>query len=481
MTSGIDVSRAPRGEIVAAQLVTAVTAADDRVERHYLELKSNLDLTKKTDIAKIAKYILASANRMPDVAATAFEGYGVMVIGVAPGDARGVPPIEVLEIDKIVSRYLGAAGPRWDLVRVPVPDSENEVLVIVVDPPKNGQQPFPCRKDGDGLVDGRIYIRADGETREAKGDEIDRLLERGAVHELPNLSFGVVIDGVAHPVTVSTSRSVDDYVNRTTQRLLDALPKPEPEPIDVPPALASVLRPQIAAVSKMQAELAKTYASSSAFSMLSTDPESRTEAEFRTSIDGWAMLVRERWPGAVDELAGRLLSSVTIRAKNETKTFLQDVELKIHLEGSVRGAEWIDDGDYDSADLGLPDPPRSWGPTQRSTFPDMLGTSYSPSVNMPFAGRSTIKWNNSGSVDLSIHVGDLRPLGEYVSDDDELILLVPRDHDADTVEGTWHITARGHNEIYTGTIAVKVAEPADLTSDMRILLGLDLDNRAEED
>lgn len=101
---------------------------------------------------------------MPDVAATAFEGYGVMVIGVAPGHARDVPPIEVLEIDKIVSRYLGASGPRWDLVRVPVSDSENEVLVIVVDPPKDGQQPFPCRRDGDGLVDGRIHIRADGET-----------------------------------------------------------------------------------------------------------------------------------------------------------------------------------------------------------------------------------------------------------------------------------------------------------------------------
>lgn len=54
MSRELDVSRAPRGELVAAALVEAVAANDDRVERHYLEVKSDLDLSKKTDVAKIA-------------------------------------------------------------------------------------------------------------------------------------------------------------------------------------------------------------------------------------------------------------------------------------------------------------------------------------------------------------------------------------------------------------------------------------------
>ena len=78
----LDISRAPRGVLAAQRLVAAVAEQGDLAERHYLELKSELDLSTKKDKEKIAKFILGAANRMPDVAATAFEGYGVMIIGV---------------------------------------------------------------------------------------------------------------------------------------------------------------------------------------------------------------------------------------------------------------------------------------------------------------------------------------------------------------------------------------------------------------
>ena len=35
----LDISRAPRGELVAAQLVAAAATVGDLAERHYLELK----------------------------------------------------------------------------------------------------------------------------------------------------------------------------------------------------------------------------------------------------------------------------------------------------------------------------------------------------------------------------------------------------------------------------------------------------------
>ena len=166
MLDELDISYAPRGVLAASKLVEAVASIGDLAERHYLELKGPSDLVSKSNKAKIAKFILGAANRMPDKAAAAFEGCAVMIIGITANGAEGVPPIEMLELSKVIEPFLGPAGPRWDIVRVPVASSTNEVLVVVVEPPRLGQSAFPCRANGEGLADGRIYIRADGETRE---------------------------------------------------------------------------------------------------------------------------------------------------------------------------------------------------------------------------------------------------------------------------------------------------------------------------
>ena len=70
-------------------------------------------------------------------------------------------------MSKVIQPFLGVPGPRWDVFRVPIENSIRQVLVIVVEPPGPGQPVFVCRANGDGLTDGRVYIRADGETREA--------------------------------------------------------------------------------------------------------------------------------------------------------------------------------------------------------------------------------------------------------------------------------------------------------------------------
>lgn len=500
MSHPLDLLRAPRGELVAARLVAAVAAGDDRVERHYLEIKSDLDLTKKTDIAKIAKYILGSANRMPAVAAHAFEGYGVMVIGVAPGNARGVPPIEILEIDKIASQIIGAGGPHWDLLRVPVEGSANEVLIIVVDPPKVGQDPFLCRKNGEGLSDGAIYIRADGATRDAKADEIELLLQRGKQQTVPEVAFEVAIDQVPRLIEVDIARTLEAHIIRVTQQLVSALPQPAPEPVpkfeisspDVTTtagrgfkshpngsgvasaALADILNPQMSALAEMAAELSKTQ-SSVVSSMLKTEPEKRTEEQYRESISNWETQLRRKWPNAIDTLSGRLLQGITIRVKNATKTFFHDVEVKIHLEGAVRGIDYFDNDRIDRSDLDLPTPPRIWGLVSRPMFDAGLHMSqgaYLPNNYTPSTYRSPLNWHNSGSVDLRLDVGELRPREEYVFDEQEIVLVLPADHHA-PVEGTWEITARDHNEIYSGALDLQVGDLLDLTGALRKLLDLE--------
>lgn len=469
----LDLTRAPLGVKAASALVAAVAASDDRVERHYLEVKSDLDLSQKNDIAKIAKFILGSANRLPSVASAAFEGYGVMVIGVAPGDARGVPPVEVLELDKIISQYLGASGPRWDVVRVPVAASTSEVLVIVVDPPEDGQDPFLCRKQGENLSNGRVYVRADGETREAKAEELDLLIRRGKYMAAPEVSFEVDIAGMVYPVSIDDARTVDVYIAQTKQRLLAALPQPEPESKDEQPDVFNAARAATGGtnMAAMMQEIMK--GSGLAGGAFGTDPEPRTEEQYRASIVRWEERVRAKWREAPDKLAGYALEGVSIRVSNATKVFFHDVEVKIHLEGAVRGITWRDGSDSPrNLDLDLPSPPRSWGPTTRMSFNAGLinPQHYIPTPNFS-TYHSPLDWNNGGSVDLTLDVGDLRPRQTYASDDDELILILPLTADAD-VKGTWEITARDHNDIYTGELTVPIGPPLELTDAVRDFLDL---------
>ena len=108
--AAIDLARAPRGELAAAHLVTAVADTGDLAERHYLELKGPPDLATKVNKAKVAKFILGAANRLPDRAAEAFEGYGVMIVGITKQGIEGVPPIEMLALSQVIQPFLGAAG-----------------------------------------------------------------------------------------------------------------------------------------------------------------------------------------------------------------------------------------------------------------------------------------------------------------------------------------------------------------------------------
>ena len=102
----LDLTRAPRGELAAAQLVAAA-ARGDLAEHHYLEFKGPPDLASKVNKAKLAKFILGAANRLPERAAEAFEGYGVMIIGITANGVEGVPPVEMLALSQVIQPFLG--------------------------------------------------------------------------------------------------------------------------------------------------------------------------------------------------------------------------------------------------------------------------------------------------------------------------------------------------------------------------------------
>lgn len=458
----LDITRAPRGVLAAQGLVAAVAEQGDMAERHYLELKSTLDLSTKKDKEKIAKFILGAANRMPDVAAAAFEGYGVMIIGVAQGAITGIPAVEMMEISKVIQRYVGAAGPRWDIVWVPVEGSANQVLVIIVDPPKLGQAPFPCRASGDSLTDGRIYIRADGETREANSEELDLLIQRGSAGAQVEVDFAVEVLGEIASVAVDKESTVVEYLSKMRARLIDAMPRPEPQSTDSGSLRAglSAYRAALDGLSPVVSTL--------------MEPEQRSEEEYLESIDSWESKFRAAWTAALPKIAASQLRPAMVRITNRTTTFFHDVEVNLHLEGEIFAfdyskPEWADD----FSDLELPHPPRKWGPRQRSlgipAFANM-GQLYTPSATQ--YTPPSISYKNGGSVDLSLDVGELRPRGTYASEDEEIVLVVA-DRSLTSIRGTWELTARDHNDVYTGKIDVAVARNRDLTAVARQILALE--------
>lgn len=460
----LDITRAPRGVLAAQELVAAVAEQGDMAERHYLELKSTLDLSTKKDKEKIAKFILGAANRMPDVAAAAFEGYGVMIIGVAQGAISGIPAVEMMEISKVIQKYVGAAGPRWDIVWVPVEGSTNQVLVVIVDPPKLGQGPFPCRASGDSLTDGRIYIRADGETREANSEELDLLIQRGSAGAQVEVDFAVEVLGEIASITVDEENTVDEYLSKMRARLIDAMPGPEPQSTD-----AGSVRAGLAGLSAYRAALDGLSPVASAL----MEPEQRSEEEYLESIDRWESEFRAAWTAALPKIAASQLRPAIVRITNRTTTFFHDVEVKLHLEGEVFAYDYVAPEWVDSmSSLELPHPPRTWGPRQRDFgIPNYAGLRYAqPSIPGTYVPPS-VSFRNGGSVDLDLDVGELRPLGSYESEEDEFVLVVA-DASLASIRGTWQLTARDHNEVFTGEIDVPVMEPRCITEAARDVLVL---------
>jgi hypothetical protein len=367
-----------------------------------------------------------------------------------------------MEIAKIVHQYVGAAGPRWDIVWVPIEGSANQVLVVLVDPPVPGQGPFPCRSSGESLTNGRIYIRADGETREANADEVDLLIQRGSAASKVEVDIAVDLLGDIAPVSYDNDRTVEEYLSQQTARLLSALPVPDP------PSATGDDYPFSASL----AALSDFKAMSSIASAMMT-PEDRTEEEYRASIGVWEERFRTAWASARARVAASLLTPMIVRVTNRTTVFFQDVQMKLHLEGDVFATEFVDpEWADDFSDLELPYPPRAWGPRQLSFgIQNYAGLSY---MEPPIPGQympPSVSFKNGGSVDLDLDIGELRPLGSYESQDEEFVLFVA-DPSLTAIHGTWQLTARDHNEVFKGEVTIPVASPVDVTDPARRVLRL---------
>ena len=433
--TGLDCFKLPNGEDSWSKFVCDVSHEGDIAERDYLELKGSMfDITSKRDKQKIAKFILGSANRNPEIAKRHFQGSALMVLGVGFNSILGVKRIEKVELDRVINPFLGASGPRWDIQRVPIKGNQDkEVLIIIVDPPYDGQPPFPCRADGEGLKNGALYIRADGETREVKADELDMLINR-ARRRLKRVKLRISVKGSANQVTIDRSRTLDEYIENTTKTLLEA------------------------------AKLPDRFSSISPILNNSIFYENRTRDEYSREIKQWQDDCVDKWDDACRRIGAAYCDPIDFIVDNTTKVNLKAVKIKIHSDYCL---SLIDQFDSDEVDLGLPEPPSRW----RSGIQPLLYT-FDPTVFVNHKSKINVVKVNSG-IDIIIDVGDLRPLDTIntkMLDEEPQVLLVPAEIKRESINCNWTATADGIDDVFTGKLTIPVGPVKDLTKVTQILL-----------
>lgn len=429
----MDTQKPPHGEARRLEILDAIKIDGDDVEDHYLEVKSTIDLSKPVGKATVAKFILGAANRPVELAERNFGGYALMVLGAQKGESVGVEAgIEVLTLKQKVEKYVGQDGPEFILEKIKL-DSGKEVLFIIVDPPKRGQPAFICRGDYQAadpsekkyaLVDGGIYIRPTGNTRPAKSAEIFNLRRRGQAN--PQLALDVHVEGKSHWASGS-----DELLEEFVQ-----------------------IR------SEMEREVADERSGFDASSPLSramrsvSIPGIENSQQMEARISKWERKVRGQWREKTDILVGLLYPGISFSVFNNENAFLEDFRIVLSFPG-VRGVPKMP-RDTDLDDIFTPIPPPEISPASllSQIQPYTPGALFNPSY--------PVNWKNkTGSVEVTIDLPNLRPQENWVSDDDDLV-LVGNEGQVGTIRGTWIATAKGYGRPLTGEVEVEVREERPL-------------------
>ena len=413
--TNFDLSRLPTGAMGWDALLEWVLASDDRQERYFLELKSDVDLNSRHGRHKVAKFILGAANRDPGRAASRFSGHALMILGVSYGQAAGVPNFEAKDLAREVQKFTGAEGPGWDFERIPG-GADNDVIAIIVSPPTG--RIWPCLSDGEKLFNGDVYLRADGETRKATGGELHAMLARTTVATIPEIDVEV-IGCIAIRVDVDY---LSNWVNAKANEYLSQLDAAEPySPLETINSIGFM--------------------------------ERRTEHGFQSEVERWHNDATEDPYSGVTKLASRYGAGVQVRVTNHTKTFLRDVQVDIELDENVRALEWLDPNEEDESHL-FPDRPLDWGSNKFEvaiTNPDWSHTLRSANPNQ--SGIVFIKQETPAR--LSMEMDSLRPEMVFETDDDEVVLAIfVEEVPSEPITARWRLTAGDIHDVLHGETVI---------------------------
>lgn len=338
----IDTSRPLRNATQLAVLVDAVVAAGEHDESDWIEWKSHLDLLGSEGPGVIAKAIVGFANRDPAVAQLKMGGCGYLLVGVGPDHVEGVETVDTAILVPGIDRYLAEPRPVYQVEYVKHRDAN--VLVVVVDPPRNGDCIHCLAKQVDRLGPGSVVVRDGTRTMFAEPRHLRRLEDR-LLATVGSLDLKVEpLEGAVVPLDIS-EEAVSAWLDANAHQLLGPLEREEGMGDQ---ALRLGIRvPQPGSIPGMNSFIMTHYATE----------EDRTPDEFRRQVT--AFLGDLETGGALRAIANHIEDgscAVEMRLVNETDRPFTDVHVTIEVAAGTTtlfsGAPFAQ----------LPAPPRSWGP-----------------------------------------------------------------------------------------------------------------------
>lgn len=434
-----DTSGIPLGERSWRAILQHVMEVGDEAETSYLEIKSTLDITGERGRikigsqakAKIAKFLLGAANRLPKDAIRHFQGYAILVIGAERDHVQGVPRgVEPHDLENALSPYLGPQFPNFELGRLPI-DNSKEVLFIIATPPEEGQSIFLCHKNHqsnhkvDSLRDGAIYVRAASNTREANSGEVLALVERARGRKKPPIDLEVTLDGPIHRVG-RIDKIMDSLYDSEEEDFKDEITKqhhrenqPTPSLRIAPP---NIVRP-------------------------------RSSSDIKRALISWRDRRFEYIAAGRGHLLGVSLDFSRIQVVSHGRFIA-----KPHLSVVFHGCEILDWISPDDANW-----EKMVEPVMRNT--DIFGNRYSVgdfSVDIPHV--DPYFGNDFGNAWVTLEAESFRPDTPWHSRSTACILLA-RDELAEHIEVTWNLTEDASDIVTTGSFSVAtepIVDAADL-------------------
>lgn len=417
----------PLGERARKDILAHVRAVGDAAETNYLEAKSTLDLTSTQDKAKVAKFLLSAANRLPRQAERYFRGYAVMIIGAEKGRVDGVPRgTEAHELADKLRPYLGPQFPGFEFGRI-ILDDDREVLFITALPPQDGQPIFPCHKDFQGenpkenLADGAIYVRGLSNTETARAGRVLALVERARGGGRPPISLEIEVLGSINRVEQITE----------TMKKLYALAE---EKFTTPPDTDHWMNRNEAILPRPIADRI-------------TAAGSEMEEEREESLKKWKREKPKNMEHGRAYLLGLALPGAGLRVISHDRSIA-----KPRLTITFHDCEAFDYKDIDDADFQKLVAPII---RPRQQFPYVSG--FDPSSLVPRG--YPVSWSNVGDdVEVVLTPESLRPNDPWKSGQNDYV-LVTRDPQAEMVSATWVLTEEGNDKATTGTLQITPGAP----------------------
>jgi hypothetical protein len=440
MAIEVDTSRPIQRPKERLALVQAIAEAHPSDEAEWVEWKTAVPLDTAEGRFTASRHILGFANREPSSARRFVGGHAFLVIGAEPGNLVGTARRDPAELEDGLVPYLGLEGPVWDAHHVDV--GGVEVLLLEVQPPREGDPIHTLRKAFDKWAEGTIFVRHKGKTDPATSVDVSQLTTRAAAR-LGEGRIAVDLEWTNADYAVEMLDLGDDAV-------VDSLVESE---------RARLLRPLELLELSMEAGTSKGLASLLKGPRSDLFEENRSQDQYRSEVQDYLIDLRKNAPlialSTAIKQGNKSMFGLTV--SNPTESNLPEVQVVLQFPGGV--------GAYDPVaveDLELPTPPRLWDtPPPFTGITTNLGTGVN--LNYPYAWqvnpmrfpRIAVRMSDE-SVKVAFNPVDLRP---RASEELASFHIFVTDSFTETeVQTTWEATSTNADGVASGSLTLLISD-----------------------